>query len=104
MVLNPEQCHYMCLGKDSISELLRFCGKVHETSETETVLVIKIDNKLNSVAKPLKNYEHYKESQICQVRKKKSFVRFYKKLTGQLLPTCLDISQKKIKFSSEQCS
>ena len=28
MILNPEKCHYMCHGKDSVSDLLRFCGEV----------------------------------------------------------------------------
>ena len=37
----------MCLGKDCISYLLRFCGEVFETSKPETVLGIQIDNKLN---------------------------------------------------------
>ena len=47
MILNPENCHYMCLGKDYVSDLLRFCGEVLKTSELETVLRIQIDNKLN---------------------------------------------------------
>ena len=46
--LNPEKCHYMSLGKNSESDLLRFCGEVFEASEIETVLGIQIDNKLNS--------------------------------------------------------
>ena len=37
----------MCLGKDSVSDLLRFCGEDLEASELETVLGIEIDNKLN---------------------------------------------------------
>ena len=37
----------MCLGKDSVSDLLRFCGEDLEASEFETVLGIEIDNKLN---------------------------------------------------------
>ena len=37
----------MCLGKDSVSDLLRFCGQDLEASELETVLGIKPDNKLN---------------------------------------------------------
>ena len=60
MILNLEKCRYKCLGKDSVSGLLRFCGENHEASELETVL--QTDNKLNfekhlnlSVAKPPKN-------------------------------------------------
>ena len=28
MILNPEKCHYVSLGKDSEGDLLRFCGEV----------------------------------------------------------------------------
>ena len=38
MILNPEKC--MCLGKDYVRDLLRFCGEVLETSKLETVLGI----------------------------------------------------------------
>ena len=37
MILNPEKCHYMCLGKDSASDLLRFCGEDLVASELGTV-------------------------------------------------------------------
>ena len=47
MILNPEKCHYMSLGKGSEGDLLRFCGEVLEASQIETVLGIQIDNKLN---------------------------------------------------------
>ena len=47
MILNPEKCHYMSLGKDSASDLLRFCQKDLVASELKTVLGTKIDNKLN---------------------------------------------------------
>ena len=47
MILNPEKCHYMCLGKDCVSNLLRYCAEVLETSELETISGIQIGNKLN---------------------------------------------------------
>ena len=47
MILNPEKCHNMCLGKSHVSDSLIFCGEVIEASEIETVLGIQIDNKLN---------------------------------------------------------
>ena len=47
MILNPEKCHYICLEKDCVSDLLWFCGEFLETSELETVLGLQIDNKLN---------------------------------------------------------
>ena len=37
----------MSLGKDSVSDLLTFCGEDLEASELETVLEIQTDNKLN---------------------------------------------------------
>ena len=47
MILNPEKCHYICLGKDSASDLIRFCEEDLVASKLETVLGIQIDNKLN---------------------------------------------------------
>ena len=43
----PEKSPYMCLGKDSLGDLLRFCEDDLEVGELETVLGIQIDNKLN---------------------------------------------------------
>ena len=37
----------MSLGKDSVSDSLRFCGEVLEGGEFETILGIQIENKLN---------------------------------------------------------
>ena len=42
----------MCLGKDFVSDVLRFCGENIEVSEFETVLAIQA---ILSVAKPPKN-------------------------------------------------
>ena len=47
MILNSGKCRYKCHGKDSVSDLLRFCGENHKASELEPVLGIHIDNKLN---------------------------------------------------------
>ena len=77
MILNPEKCQYMCLGKDSVSDLLRFCGEDLEASQLETVLGIQIDNKLD-------------------------FENHIKSFRGKALPKTRDIL-KKIKFSSKQC-
>ena len=98
----------MYLGKDSTSDLLRFCGEDLVARKLETVLGIQIDNKLNfenhikclctktrSITKNLKYVRYAKE---------KSSVQFYNKISIQLLHTCLDVLLKKIKFSSEQCS
>ena len=47
MILKTEKYHYICLGKYSVSDLLRFCGEILEASEFETVLGIQTDHKLN---------------------------------------------------------
>ena len=49
MILSPEKCHYMFLGKDFVTNLLRFCvcGEVLEASELEVVSGTQISNKLN---------------------------------------------------------
>ena len=47
MILNPEKCQYMNLGKNSEGDLLRFCAEVLEASQIGTVLGIQNDYKLN---------------------------------------------------------
>ena len=50
----------MCLGKDAVSDLFRFCEKKLKTIQLKTILGIEIDNKINfenhfktlSLAKP----------------------------------------------------
>ena len=97
MLLNSEKCHYICLGKDSVSDLLRFCGEDLEASELETLLRIQIDNKskIRGITKYLKSARYAKE---------KYLVLFCNIISVQLLPTCLDVLLKKIEFTSEQCS
>ena len=46
MILKPDKCHYMCLGKDAVNDILRFCDEKLKSSELETVLGIEIDQKL----------------------------------------------------------
>ena len=46
MILNPDKCHYMCLGKDTVNDILNFCDEELKSSELETVLGIEIDQKL----------------------------------------------------------
>ena len=45
--LHSENCQYMCLGKDVVSNLLQFCGQDLKASELKIVLGIETDNKLN---------------------------------------------------------
>ena len=35
MILNPYRCHYMCLGKDNVSGMLKFCDEELEASILE---------------------------------------------------------------------
>ena len=46
MILNPDKCHYMCLGKDAVNDILKLCDVELKSSELETVLGIEIDQKL----------------------------------------------------------
>ena len=46
MILNPDKCHYKCLGKDVLNDILKFWDKELKSSELETVLGIEIDHKL----------------------------------------------------------
>ena len=46
MILNPDKCHYMCLGKDTLNDILKFCDEELKSSKFETVLGIEIDQKL----------------------------------------------------------
>ena len=111
MILNPEKCHNMSLGKDSEGDLLRFCGETLEASQIETVLKIQIDNKLNfeNHFKSLCNKASKKTSCITNIlksiryAKEKPSVQFYNKISVQVLPTVLNVLFK-ITFSSQQCS
>ena len=46
MIINTDKCHYMCLGKDAVDNILIFCDEELKSSELETVLGIEIDHKL----------------------------------------------------------
>ena len=46
MILNPDKCHYMCLGKDAVNDILKLCDKELKSNELETALGIEIDQKL----------------------------------------------------------
>ena len=45
MILNPDNCHYMCLGKDAVNDILKFCNEELKSSKIETVLGIEIGQK-----------------------------------------------------------
>ena len=47
IILNQKKSHNMCLGKDSVGDLLKFCRDDLEVGKLETVLGIQLDNKLN---------------------------------------------------------
>ena len=46
MILYSDKCHYMCLRKDAVSDLLQLSKEEVKESEPETVLGIEIYNKL----------------------------------------------------------
>ena len=47
MILNPDKYHYMCLGKDTGNDMLKFRDKELEASTLEIVLETEIDRNLN---------------------------------------------------------
>ena len=46
MILNPNKCHYMCIGKNTESDIFKFENVCLENSKEELILGITIDNKL----------------------------------------------------------
>ena len=46
MIQNPDKCHYMCLGRDVVNDILKFCDEELKSSELETDLGIEIYQKL----------------------------------------------------------
>ena len=84
MILNPQKCHYMCLGKDSAGDLPRFCGEDLVASELETVLGIQINNKLN--------FENHIKS-LCDKASQKLWAL-------QRISNMLDTQKKNLLFNS----
>ena len=46
MILNPDKCHYMCIGKKTESDIFKFENLFLENSKKEVILGITTDNKL----------------------------------------------------------
>ena len=46
MILNPNKCHYMCIGKNTESDIFRFEKICLENSKKEIILGVTNDNKL----------------------------------------------------------
>ena len=46
MILNPNKCHYMCIGKNTESDIFKFENVCLENSKEDVILGINIDNKL----------------------------------------------------------
>ena len=46
MILNPNKCHYMCIGKNTESDIFKFENVCLENSKEEVILGITIDSKL----------------------------------------------------------
>ena len=51
MVVDPDKCHYMRLGKNTVHYELKLCDEEFETSTLETVLEIEIDHILKTTLK-----------------------------------------------------
>ena len=74
----------MCLGKDSLSDLRRFCVGILEANELGSILGIQIDNKLN--------FENHIKSLYSKASQKLG--------TLQIFPNLLDAQKKNLLFSS----
>ena len=46
MIINPNKCHYMCIGKNTESDVFIFENVCLENSKEKVILGITIDNKL----------------------------------------------------------
>ena len=46
LILNPDKCRYMCLGKDAVNSILKFCDEELKSCKLETALGIEIEQKL----------------------------------------------------------
>ena len=46
MILNPNKCHYMYIGKNTESDIFKFENVCLENSKEEVILEMTIDNKL----------------------------------------------------------
>ena len=46
MILNPDKCHYMCIGKNTENDIFKFENVFLENSKKEVILGITINNKL----------------------------------------------------------
>ena len=97
MILNSKQCHFMCTGKDTVSDFLQFELESGFGLQIDHQLKLKIIIKL-SAAKPPKNQELCKKSRTFCISKRKIF---YLICSVQLLPTCLDVLLDKIRFFGE---
>ena len=73
----------MCLGKDSIGDLLRFCVGILEAREFVSILGIQIDNKLN--------FENHIKSLYSKASQKLD--------TLQIFSNLLDAQKKNLLFS-----
>ena len=40
MIINPDKSHYMCIGAESINDLLKYCDEELEASTFDTVFGI----------------------------------------------------------------
>ena len=65
----PDRCHYMCLGKYSVTGLLRFCGEYLRASEIENLFRKEIESKLNFEQLIKTQHMQKNHSKIKDIRK-----------------------------------
>ena len=105
MILNPYKCHYICLGKDAVNDILKLCDEELKSSEFETVLGVEIDQKLtfNCHVKRLFSKAAKKLSALRRIaniineEKRKILFNAIIKSIFSYCPLCIDVLLEAIK-------
>ena len=77
-MLNPQNCCYMCIGKNFVDDTFIHNGKTFKSSKVETILGVTFDNKLNfdshikrtcqkAGKKLFKEYQHIEKYQLLMI-------------------------------------
>ena len=106
MIINPDKCKYMCMGKNSDGIDTLSSNEFNlKNSDYEIILGITIEQKL-TFTKHIKNLCKKAGQKLCALlrispyldeNKKKAVILFYDQITIQQLPSSLDVLLQKIK-------
>ena len=106
MIINPDKCKYMCMGKNSDGIDTLSSNEFNlKNSDYEIILGITIEQKL-TFTKHIKNLCKKAGQKLCALlrispyldeNKKEAVILFYDQITIQQLPSSLDVLLQKIK-------